>query len=203
LIQPYPQQAVYFQDEMRFGTRTELKRRWTPQGHRPKTPVRIGYQFYYLYAAVCPFTGRAFAMLLPQINKECFGLFVQQFEQHLAEQHLAEQHLAEQHLAEQHLAEQHLADKQAALLIVDRASIHQAALTEGTCITLAQLPTACPELNPVERFFKQMRAQLANTIFDSLEQAQQKVTQVFKQITQSTQNMIRLTLFPYIQNTYT
>ena len=183
MIQPYPQQAVYFQDEMRFGTRTELKRRWTPQGHRPKTPVRIGYQFYYLYAAVCPFTGRAFAMLLPQINKECFGLFVQQFEQHLAEQHLA--------------------DKQAALLIVDRASIHQAALTEGTCITLAQLPTACPELNPVERFFKQMRAQLANTIFDSLEQAQQKVTQVFKQITQSTQNMIRLTLFPYIQNTYT
>ncbi len=112
---------------MRFGTRTELKRRWTPQGHRPKTPVRIGYQFCYLYAAVCPFTGRAFAMLLPQMNKECFGLFIQQFEQHLAEQHLAEQHLA---------------DKQAALLIVDRACTHQAALTEGTAITLAHLPTA-------------------------------------------------------------
>jgi transposase len=182
LIQPYPRQAVYFQDEMRLGTRTELKRRWTPQGHRPKTPVRIGYQFCYLYAAICPFTGQAFAMLLPQMNKECFGLFVQQFEQHLALQQPA---------------------LLIAELIADRAATHQAALTEGTAVTLAHLPTACPELNPVERFFKQMRAQLANTVFDSLEQAQQKVTQVFKQLTESTQNMIRLTLFPYIQNTHT
>ena len=156
MIQPYLRQAVYFQDQMRFGTRTELKRRWTPQGHRPKTPVRIGYQFCYLYAAVCPFTGRAFAMLLPQMNKECFGLFIQQFEQHLTEQHLTEQHLA---------------DKQSALLIVDRACTHPATLTEGTTITLAQLPTACPELNPVERFFKQMRQQLVNTLFDSIQQA--------------------------------
>jgi len=171
LIQPYLRQAVYFQDQMRFGTRTELKRRWTPQGHRPKTPVRIGYQFCYLYAAVCPFTGRAFAMLLPQMNKECFGLFIQQFEQHLTEQHLTEQHLTEQHLTEQHLTEQHLADKQSALLIVDRACTHPATLTEGTTITLAQLPTACPELNPVERFFKQMRQQLVNTLFDSIQQA--------------------------------
>ena len=168
---------------MRFGTRTELKRRWTPQGHRPKTPVRIGYEFSYLYVAICPFTGQAFAMLLPQMNKECFGLFVQQFEQHLSEQHLSEQ--------------------RPALLIADRASTHQAQLTQGTAVTLAHLPTACPELNPVERFFKQMRTQLANTVFDSIEQAQQKVTQVFKQLTDSTHNMMRLTLFPYIQNTYT
>jgi len=108
---------------MRFGTRTELKRCWTPQGHRPT-----------------------------------------------------------------------------ALLIADRATTHQAALTQNTTITLAQLPTAGPELNPVELFFKQMRAQLANTVFDSLEQAQQKVTQVFKQLTDSAENMIRLTVFPYIQN---
>ena len=188
MIQPYPQQAVYFQDQMRFGTRTELKRRWTVQGHRPKTPVRIGYQFCYLYAALCPFTGRAFAMLLPQMNKECFGLLVQQFDQHLADKQAAEQQPVH---------------KQAALLIADRACTHQAALTEGTSITLAHLPTACPKLNPVERFFKQMRAQLANTVFDSLEQAQQKLTQVFKQLTNSSENMIRLTLFPYIQNANT
>ena len=165
---------------MRFGTRTELKRRWTTQGHRPKAPVRIGYQFCYLYAALCPFTGQALAMLLPSMNKDCFGLFLQEFHQHLGEQY----------------------PRQPCLLIADRATTHQGKLTDNTSITLAHLPTACPELNPVERFFKEMRRQLANIVFDSLECAHNKVVEAFNQITSSAQKIIRLTLFPYIQNVH-
>lgn len=58
---------IYMQDEMRAGTRTELKKRWTPKGHRPVGKVRLGYRFCYLYAAIAPATGKLIALLLPRI----------------------------------------------------------------------------------------------------------------------------------------
>ena len=61
---------------MRFGTRTENKRKWTPQGHRPLAPMKIGYEFSYLYLALKPYTGEVFAMILPYMNTECFNIFV-------------------------------------------------------------------------------------------------------------------------------
>jgi hypothetical protein len=73
---------------MRFGTRTELKRKWTPQGHRPLAPIKIGYQFAYLYVALCPFTGKVFSMILPSMSTECFKLFIQQFNEGLTDQTL-------------------------------------------------------------------------------------------------------------------
>lgn len=82
---------------MRFGTRTDLKRRWTPQGHRPKAPVKIGYAFAYLYLALCPYTGWLYAMILPYANKQIFTSFIQALDEEL--------------------------DRKT-LLIVDRASFH-------------------------------------------------------------------------------
>lgn len=65
-------------DELRAGTRTELGRKWTPAGHRPVAPVKIGYESVYLYLTLCPFTGKGFAAFLPNLNGACFGWFVKQ-----------------------------------------------------------------------------------------------------------------------------
>lgn len=173
MIAPF-QQAVLFQDEMRFGTRTDLKRRWTPQGHRPEAPVKIGYEFAYLYLALCPFTGWLYAMMLPYANKDTFTFFVKELNEQLQTN---------------------------TLIIADRASFHQSTATGNTQLTLAHLPTACPELNPVERFFKEIRKSLANRIFDSLDTAYVAVENAVKLWQQQTEQLINLTLFPYIQNT--
>jgi transposase len=157
---------------MRFGTRTENKRKWTPSGHRPLAPMKIGYEFSYLYLAVKPCTGEVFAMILPYMNGECFAVFVREFNQWL---------------------------NRTTLLIVDRASTHQAKATADTLGVLQHLPTACPELNPVERFFREMRRELAGMVFDSIEQAQDKVCQALDKLTQNQESVIKLTLFPYIQ----
>lgn len=37
-------------------------------GHRPVAPVRIGYEFTYLYLALCPFTGEGYAAFLPALG---------------------------------------------------------------------------------------------------------------------------------------
>jgi transposase len=156
---------------MRFGTRTELKRKWTPQGHRPKAPVKIGYEFAYLYLALCPYSGEVFAMFLPYMSKECFLLFAQQFAQTLPA---------------------------TTLLIADRASTHQSSLLTDTTIVLQHLPTACPELNPVERVFKEIRRKLANRIFHSLRQAEQILSKVVQELSSQPDTIISLTNYDYI-----
>lgn len=160
---------------MRFGTRTELKRKWAPQGHRPKAPIRIGYAFGYLYVALCPFSGEIFAMSLPYMNKECFQLFIQQWQQTLTEP---------------------------TLLVADRASTHQESLLKDTSITLQHLPTACPELNPVERFFEELRQKMANHVFDSLQQAEECVIKAVKEFLDEPSKVVALTKYPYISTSH-
>lgn len=64
---------------MRVGTRPELKRKWARVAHRPKAPIKIGYEFVHLFVAIASFTGKVFAMFLPALNQERFELFGAEF----------------------------------------------------------------------------------------------------------------------------
>lgn len=165
-----PKEKIYFQDELRYGTRTDATRRWMPLGERPLCRVRIGYQFGHLFTALCPYTGDVFAMLLPNLNKECFQLFTQQFMQHT---------------------------NQATTLILDRASAHRYSQLPND-LQLLFLPTACPELNPVERFFKEIRKELKCRLFDSIQQVEQRLEQILQKYFQKPQLVINTSLFPYL-----
>jgi len=70
---------IYLEDEMRGGTRTECKQRWAAEGSRPVCKVKLGYEFTYLYAAINPATGKLIALLLPDMTKASFGLFMEHF----------------------------------------------------------------------------------------------------------------------------
>jgi len=140
-VKPY-EKRVYFEDEMHAGTRTELKRRWTPKKHRPCGRFKLGYELVYLYAALCPYNGHLIALLLPHMTLECFEIFAQFFQQQV-----------EQKYGQVPVA-----------LIHDQASNHQAQIFEGTEIKMIPLPTACPELNPAERFFEELRKGLSKAI---------------------------------------
>lgn len=160
---------------MRFGTRSQLKRRWTPRGHRPRCPVKIGYEFGYLYCALCPFTGDLFGLLLPNMRKECFAVFLSEFQKHLLE------------------------PEAETLIILDGAGSHQAnARGENSNLQLQKLPAACPELNPVERFFQELRKELANQIFETVAAIEQKIQQLLGKYWKEPNLIIRLTSFPYL-----
>ena len=159
---------------MRYGTRTTLKRRWTPPGHRPNCPLQIAYEFGYLYCAICPFSGDLFCLLLPNMKKECFQLFIDEFENHIASE-----------------AE--------TLLIVDAAGCHQAdTIKDDSSLALEKLPPACPELNPAERFFQELRKELANQVFETIEAIEEKIKQLLENYWKEPNLIIRLTSFPYI-----
>jgi transposase len=161
---------------MRYGTRSHARRRWTPKGHRPLCKVRIGYQWGYLFVALCPYTGDLFACMMPHLNKVCFEAFLKAFKEHLSEK----------------------AMEMPLLLIGDGAGAHQQELVENYGIKWQKLPTACPELNPVERFFEELRKYTANQVFESIQQIEILLQQLVTEYILNPEAIVKLSLYPYI-----
>ena len=136
--------------------------------------MRIGYENVYLYLALCPFTGQGCAAFLPKLNADWFGWFVQQIESCLEGR---------------------------TLFVADGASAHKADLFADTQIVFSRLPAACPELNLVERVFKEIRRGLKHRLFTSLEEAQDRVEAILEELFEVPQTLVNLACFPYILNT--
>jgi hypothetical protein len=161
---------------MRYGTRTHCRRRWTRQAHRPVCPVKLGYEWGYLYVAICPFTGDMYAMFLSHLDKQCFSYFLEQLQVHLQQKGLDQ-----------------------ALLIGDGATAHTSQnWSAQDSLQWQKLPTACPELNPVERFFEELRAKTCNKVFNHKQQVEDYLANLVRQYQQQPNLITSLTLFSYL-----
>jgi transposase len=143
-------------------------------GHRPVAPVKIGYESTYLYLTICPFTGKGFGAFLPKLNQEWFGWFIKQVEAFT---------------------------NQKSLFIADGATAHKAELFDSQKLKFEKLPAACPELNPVKRFFREVRRGLKNRVFESLQEAQAKIKEIVQSLFAQEGKVVSLTCFSYIRNT--
>ncbi len=155
---------------MRIGTRTALGRKWTPIGIGPVGRQQIGYEYLYLYVSLKPFTGEVFALFLPRLDKECFSIFIN---------------------------ERSLRLKRRTLLVADGATAHR--LEENDLVELVKLPPYAPELNPVERFFEELRRRLKFRVFETLDAAEEYVTEALKEFLTNKEQVKSLTLYPYIK----
>ena len=151
---------------MRYGTRTPLKRRWTPQRVRPEGRVKLGYEWGYLYAAIEPSEGKLYAYLLPDMSKASFQAFLDEFAQDTEGEKL---------------------------LITDGAASHPSNLVLPPDVDLQILPPYCPELNPVERFFQELRKALANRIYENLQQVEKVIEEQLQQYWQKPYQLKQLT----------
>lgn len=164
---------------MRYGTRTHCKRRWTPQGQRPICQVKLGYDWAYLYVALCPFTGDTFAMFFSHLDKACFAKFMECFIQYKKQQQ----------------------QEVSLLLIGDGATAHTSQDWDNCQqIDWVKQPTACPELNPVERFFEELRRHTSNRVFANKQEVEDKIELLIKQYMDQPKKVRSLTLFPYIKS---
>jgi hypothetical protein len=100
---------------------------WWRRGERPQGLCDRRFTFAYIFAAVEPGTDNAFALVMPYADTEAMQEFLDRFSGTIAD--------------DEHVA-----------MFADRAGWHIADdLRVPDNITLIQLPSYSPELNPVER----------------------------------------------------
>jgi len=118
------------------------------------------------------------ALLLPYMTKDCFSIFMEYFEKQT----------------------QDIYGEKEVLVILDGASNHQSDVLRSERIRLEKLPAACPELNPAERFFEQLRTELSNMVFEEIEQVEEHLIEILKKYFEKPELIQQLTYFPYIRH---
>ncbi len=159
-----------------------MGKRWTAKGVRPVGRMNIGYEYGYLYAAINPSSGRAFGLILPSMTVESFTVFVREFRLWLKETGVAEAET---------------------VLILDGAGAHRSERVSCGAMSKEVLPPYSPELNPVERFFQELRRELKNKVYESYKQVEQAVEDLFKKYLANPVAVKKLTNFHWLHTTPT
>ena len=166
---------LWFQDEARLGNKGRVCHRWWPRGRRAPGPRQIGYQWAYIFTAVCPATGEDFTLVLPTVNAKVMDLFLARFAATRP-------------------------DDAHALMVLDGAGWHdRRALEVPDNLTLAPLPSYSPELNPVERVWLYLRERfLSLRVLDDTEAIIEACCQAWNALTEEPDRIRSLCAYPWI-----
>ena len=147
------------------------RRRWCPKGSRPPWEHEDRYAWLWLYAAVEPSPGESFVLFLPPTDSTCFAAFLQAFRRAVPDGRLG--------------------------LLLDGSGSHTSdRVAWPPDLVAVHPPPYSPELNPAERWFEELRAALANRVFDSLEQLETALTKALRPYWTEPGKLSRLTNYP-------
>lgn len=154
-----PRPIRYFaQDESRFGLKTLLGRLITACGVKPIGAWQWLFQAFWVYGAVEPTTGTSFFLQFSHVDTDCYQRFLDEFSKHYADS--------------------------LNILQVDNGRFHKGKdLVVPENIILLFQPAYCPELNPIERLWQYLKADLKWSTFKTLEQLQTRVDQLLAELT--------------------
>ena len=110
---------------------------------QPVGPVQHIFEAFYVYGAVAPTTGERFFLELPYLNADTFQLFVDAFAQAFPDS--------------------------LNILLLDNSGAHTAQRIRWPAhVRYVWLPPYCPELNPIERLWRDLKDDLAWQQFPDL-----------------------------------
>jgi transposase len=159
------------QDESRLGLKTESSRVITAKGVKPQVTVKWERQAFYLYGIVAPTTGDSFFYEFSHLDSVCF----------------------EQFLA---LVAQTFPDS-LNVIQLDNSSAHTARyLSVPENIMLLFQPAHSPELNPIERVWQDIKADLKGEVFETLDDLRTAVREVLGYLTPEW--LASIAGFPYL-----
>jgi transposase len=161
----HPEKALelWFQDEMRFGEKTELAPIWALKGQNIRQCKQLGFRNMYIYGAINPVSGKHVGLIYPKCHTDIMN----------------------EHLR---LVSQGIQANAHAILVMDQASWHAKSkdLQVPLNITILSLPPYSPELNPVERLWKSLKAKyLKNRLILKSEDLVQIECDVWNKVTES------------------
>ena len=161
---------VFAQDETRLGLLPIVRRRITACGVQPTATVLHTFASFYLYGAVEPTTGASFFLELPHLNTEMFQVWVDGFAAAFPESFN--------------------------ILVLDNGAFHKAKALRWPANTVPLfLPPYSPELNPMERLWRDLKDQLADRPATTLDELSDTVCSSIQTYANAT--LKSLTSFPY------
>jgi putative transposase len=138
-----------------------VRRRITARGVQPLLSAAYRFESLYLYGGVEPLTGKSFFLELPLLNAQGFQLFLD-------------------HFAATDPTTFHL-------LLLDNGAFHKArTLQLPSNVGLVFFPPYTPELNPIERVWRDLKDWLAHTQPTSLTQLSKSLCTRLKHYTPAT-----------------
>jgi hypothetical protein len=138
---------VFSQDESRVGLLTVRRRRLTACGVQPVGLIQHTFAWFCIYGPVAPTTGERFSLELPYLNADTSPLFVDAFAQAFPASFT--------------------------ILLLDNSGAHTAQRIRWPAhVQPVWLPPYCPELNPIERVWRDVKDDLAWQQFVDLEAQQ-------------------------------
>lgn len=131
---------LLFADEMRYGLMSNVRRSWSKVGTRTVLPNQQEFANRYLYSAIDPIEGSSHHLMgFNDSSTEQTDLFLRSLQERYPDDHL--------------------------VIVWDNAPFHKPKTLHRRHLTLIYLPAYSPQLNPVERFFGELRKITANRIF--------------------------------------
>ena len=161
---------MFAQDESRVGLLPIVRRRITACGVQPVATVSHTFDYFYLFGAVAPTTGESFFLELPALNSGTFQLWLDHFAQAFPDSFN--------------------------LLVLDNGAFHKAhALQWPANVAPVFLPPYSPELNPIERLWRDLKDRLADRRAQTLDDLSEAVSTIIQGYSQTT--LQSLTGFAY------
>lgn len=153
---------------------SNVRRSWSTIGKRTIYPNQQEFANRYLYSAIDPINGETFHLMdFEDASTEQSNIFLCALQEKFPDEHL--------------------------VLIWDKAPFHQPKSLQRRHMTLIHLPPYSPQLNPVERFFGEMRKFTANKIFrEGIEALSKTVEHAVLTLSKSTATIKQLTGYDWI-----
>ena len=148
----------------------------TLPGVKPVCPFEQAFENFWLCGAVQPNTGESFVLELPAIDGDCLQVFLDQFAQTHAQNHGEIQ-----------------------VLLMDNGGAHHSKkLRWPARVVPVYLPAYCPELNPIERWWQELKDALSHQLFGTLAALRACLDRELAAWNQGPERLCSLTNYPYL-----
>lgn len=130
---------------------SNFRRSWSRIGIRSVLPQKQGFINSYLFTAINPLTGDSFHLLgFDDMSTETERIFLTELKNKHPNEHV--------------------------VVVFDNAPCHRPKVLHSIQgLTIIYLPPYSPELNPVERFFEEIRRATANSLFTTLDDIEKRI----------------------------
>ena len=166
---------MWTEDETRIGLMPIHRRRITAKGIRPLISSEIRREYEYLFGMIEPLTGKSFMLELPSLDTETMQIFMDEFMK---------------------------TDPESLhLILIDNASSHTTEnLKVSENIVFIFLPACSPELNPIERFWKELKDWLSDYEPKTMKEVSRLVSKGLKSFSEKA--MSSITSFEYLMTAW-